>query len=285
MAFDRNLAAVNDKLLRGSEILQDAIRERLGRGGPVAVLEIGCGVGVALMELAWTFRHAGVSFAGINKKPGKPLASPADFRATARRIGLAPETDLDALRLPALFFEDATRMHFDDESFDVVYASSVLRFVPHKAEFLEEAARVLRPGGIGIIQAGGRGWDYPYGPASAAPALTPHPARWVLRHEHDLIPLEPYFALASGHGFTLEIINRPSCVIRMVKQRRGRLRLGLRRVPSLSRPMGELGYADSDGDRPKGGVRSVYDVGEAAYRELVDRGMLAGAVVKAGAGY
>jgi SAM-dependent methyltransferase len=274
VAYDRNLASINRKLLKGSEILQDSIRERLNADRSIAVLDIGCGLGAALLELAWTFRNSDVRFTGINKDAGEPLASREDFRTTARQIGLGPDNELDSFRLPELFFEDATHMHFEDESFDVVYASSVLRFVPQKAEFLENVARVLRPGGVALIRIGSKGWDYPQGPVSGSAELTPFTARWVLRHEGELIPLEAYLKLASGSDFELELINRPNCVIRVVKHRRASLALGLRYVPTLSLPMRQLGYGDEDRGLAKGGVRSVYDVPDAQYRLLVERGLI-----------
>jgi len=276
VAYDRNLASINRKLLKGSEILQDAIRERLAGGKSIAVLDIGCGTGVALLELAWMFRNEGVRFVGINKDAGEPLASRADFGHTARQIGLASENELARLELPELYFEDAARMHFEDNSFDLVYASSVLRFVPDKARLLEEVARVLKPGGVALIRVGSKGWEYPYGPASNVPELTTFASRWVLKHENELIPLEAFLKLTSGDSFDLVVINHPQCVIRITKHLKARLDLKLRYVPELSVPMTQLGYGDEERGLSKGGVRSVYDVTPAQYRWLTERGLLNG---------
>jgi SAM-dependent methyltransferase len=274
VAYDRNLASINRKLLKGSEVLQDSIRERLGRTAPVSVLDIGCGVGVALMELAWMFRDEPVRFVGINKERGEPIASREDFLQTARQIDLASDDELAGLRLPELFFEDAAEMHFEDESFDVVYASSVLRFVPEKARFLEEVARVLKPGGVAIIRVGSKGWDYPFAPTTGTPELTSYGSRWVLKHRNELIPLEAFLALASTGGVRLELVNRPHCVVRLVKLRRGPLTLGLRYLPELSGAMSELGYGDEDRGLAKGGIRSVYEVSDCDYRSLLETGLL-----------
>jgi SAM-dependent methyltransferase len=274
VAYDRNLASINRKLLKGSEILQETIREQLAQKTSIAVLDIGTGVGMALMELAWMFRQDDVRFTGINKDPGEPLASRQDYLVAARQIALASDAELAGMRLPDLFFEDATHMHFEDESFDVVYASSVLRFVPDKARLLEDVARVLRPGGVALIRVGSKGWDYPYGPVSDAPELTPYGSRWVLKHGNELIPLEAYLSLLSGKDFDLELVNKPHCVIRVTKHRRASLAFGLNHVPELSLQMTQLGYGDEDRGLSKGGVRSVYDVPEGQYRALVDRGLL-----------
>jgi SAM-dependent methyltransferase len=274
VAYDRNLASINRKLLKGSEILQETIRERLARKGSLAVLDIGTGVGMALMELAWMFRHEDVRFTGINKDPGEPLASRKDYLVGARQIALAPDAELAGLRLPELYFEDATHMHFEDESFDVVYASSVLRFVPDKARLLEDVARVLRPGGVALIRVGSKGWDYPFGPVSDGPALTSYGSRWVLKHESELIPLEAYLKLISGKDFDLELVNKPHCVIRITKHRHAALTFGLQHIPELSVQMTQLGYGDEERGLSKGGVRSVYEVPGAQYRALVDRRLL-----------
>ena len=227
------------------------------------------------MELAWMFRNDNVRFVGINKDPGEPLASAEDFRVTARQIGLAPDAELSQFRLPSLFFEDATQMHFEDESFDVVYASSVLRFVPDKAKFLEDVVRVLRPGGLAIIRVGSKGWDYPFGETSGGDQLTPYASRWVLKHGNKLIPLESYLKVVSGHGVELELINHPQCVIRVIKQHRTAFTLGLQHVPALSLPMTRLGYGDDDRGLSKGGMRSVYEVPASQYQVLVARALLA----------
>jgi SAM-dependent methyltransferase len=220
------------------------------------------------------FRDQPVRFAGINKERGEPIESREDFRQTARQAALAGEEDLARVTLPELFFEDATEMHFGDESFDIVYASSVLRFVPEKAGFVEEVARVLKPGGVAIIRVGSKGWDYPYGPTTGTPELTAYGSRWVLKHKDELIPLDAFLALASNNGFRLEVINRPQCVLRIVKQRRARLALGLRFLPDLSGAMTELGYGDEDRGLAKGGIRSVYEVSDSDYRSLVENGLL-----------
>jgi ubiquinone/menaquinone biosynthesis C-methylase UbiE len=274
VAYDRNLASINRKLLKNSEILQTSIQERLGGDRTTAVLDIGCGVGVALLELAWMFRVENARFVGINKECGEPLASREDLRDTARRIGLAPDDAIERFQLPELFFGDATHMPFDDESFDVIYASSVLRFVPYKAEFLEDVVRVLRPGGVALLRVGGKGWDYPFGPALDSPRLTPFAARWVLKHRDELIPLETYLELVSGGDVTFELINRPNCIVRVTKHRRCAPALGLRYLASLSLPMLQLGYGDDDRGLAKSGVRSVYEVTDVAYRMLLERGRL-----------
>jgi GT2 family glycosyltransferase/SAM-dependent methyltransferase len=49
---------------------------------------------------------------------------------------------------------DATRLMFRDGSFDLVYSIATFEHLPHPTQTLEEIVRVLRPGGIGYVQAG-----------------------------------------------------------------------------------------------------------------------------------
>jgi ubiquinone/menaquinone biosynthesis C-methylase UbiE len=48
--------------------------------------------------------------------------------------------------VPVLDFYDASTLNFDDESMDFVYSAVTIRFMKKKIEFIEEVARVLRPG-------------------------------------------------------------------------------------------------------------------------------------------
>jgi SAM-dependent methyltransferase len=272
--YNRNLASIQHKLLRESTILEDAIRQRLAAGRPLSVLEIGCGQGIALMELALRFRHAPVTFHAINKDYGEPLAGPEDLVRGALRLGLAAAGDLQTLTVPQLAFYDATQLRFADDALDVIYASSVVRYIPRKIEFIEEVCRALKPGGIALLRLSSGGWDYPYGLAVDDDTLTPHPSRLVLRHRQELIPLEAYFALVSRDGYRFDFINSPACVLRIEKLRAATPALGLRFNSALSGPMQRLSYIDKRLGLPKGGSRSVYDVREEHHRELHTRGLL-----------
>ena len=270
MAKTRSLESINKKLFKGSSSLQATIRNLLETRRPVSVLEIGCGAGRALMELASEFRHDPVAFSAINKECGNPLSSSADLRRVAKEYGVAWDDGGTAWPLPELFFHDATTLHFADDSVDLIYMSSLARFIPRKAELIEEICRVLSPGGTALIQISRSGWDYPPTPARADLLLTPHPSRFVLRYGRDLIPLPTYLRRFAERGFDFDFVSAPACVIQITKRRAGRLALGLNYDHELSVPMAQLSYGHDDVREVRGGFRSVYRISEAGYREMVD---------------
>lgn len=53
---------------------------------------------------------------------------------------------------------DGQRIPFPDESFDVVFSSSVLEHIPHVVEFQQEIQRVLEPDGIAVHVVPNSGW-------------------------------------------------------------------------------------------------------------------------------
>ncbi|HSK66728.1 MAG TPA: class I SAM-dependent methyltransferase [Anaerolineales bacterium] len=97
------------------------------------LLEIGCGAGVDLVR----FARAGAIVTGV------------DLSKTA--IDLArqniSQNGLDA----SLQIMNGEALHFDDDSFDVVYAHGVLQYTADTAKMVSEIHRVLRPGGEAIL--------------------------------------------------------------------------------------------------------------------------------------
>jgi hypothetical protein len=123
---------------------------------------------------------------------------------------------------------------------------------------------------------GASGWDYPHGLAQQGALLTPLPARFVLKHGEELVPLEAYLRLFSEEGFEFEFINRPACVLRIRKRAPGKLSLRLRFDPALSLRMIDLPFRlkDDSGRFAPSGARSVYSVRDEDYAVLRERGWL-----------
>jgi len=90
------------------------------------VLEVGCGTGSDLLQ----FAKNGSDAWGID-------ITPAHIRLAQERVG----------RLGRVCFGDASRIPFEDGSFDFVYSMGVLHHIDRVEEVVKEILRVLRPGG------------------------------------------------------------------------------------------------------------------------------------------
>jgi ubiquinone/menaquinone biosynthesis C-methylase UbiE len=114
--------------------------ERLHWHGDERVLDVGCGPGDLLREMARrksTARHQG----------GWDMLVGLDFSA-----GMTAQAQLQAAGLPLHFFVgDAQTLPFPDATFDVVMARHMLYHVPDIDQAVAEAARVLRRGGQFLV--------------------------------------------------------------------------------------------------------------------------------------
>jgi SAM-dependent methyltransferase len=100
------------------------------------VLEVGCGIGVGVANLA---REHGCRVVGVDR-------SERMIDWARRRVREHGVDDRVELRVAS-----ATALPFEDGRFDVAYAESVLAFVDDPALAIRELVRVTRPGGyVGI---------------------------------------------------------------------------------------------------------------------------------------
>jgi ubiquinone/menaquinone biosynthesis C-methylase UbiE len=97
------------------------------------VLEVGCGVGLDSLRMA----AQGLRVTAVDLTVVGPAT--ALQRATAR--------GLDAVYANA----DAERLPFPDTTFDYVYSFGVMHHAPDTQKCIDEALRVLRPGGQALI--------------------------------------------------------------------------------------------------------------------------------------
>jgi ubiquinone/menaquinone biosynthesis C-methylase UbiE len=107
-----------------------------------AVLDVGTGPGVLLVELAR--RRPDLRLTGVD-------LSPDMIAAAARNLG-------DRAEVRAA---DVTDLPFEDGSFDLIVSSLSLHHWDHPAQAVPELARVLRPGGRVLI------YDFPMAPFDA----------------------------------------------------------------------------------------------------------------------
>jgi SAM-dependent methyltransferase len=163
-------------------------QHRDGSGGPVRVLDFGCGRGA--VEL-YDFRSSGVRVCGADVDP-VVLVNPMLDEAKVIKDG---------------------RLGWPDGTFDVICSSHVLEHVPDPARTLSELHRVLKPGGHVVAVTPN---------ARALPALvarvTPSSFhRWVNakrgRRTVDTFPtlyrlntVRQVTEAASGSGFTVEML-------------------------------------------------------------------------------
>jgi len=140
LAFDRAAEYYDETRAIDEAALADTIdllEAELGGRGPV--LEIGVGTGI----VALPFAARGVPLAGLD------LSLPMMRKLVEKAGGRAP--------LP-LVRGDATRMPFREDAFGGAYARWVLHVIPAWRDAVGELCRVVRPGGLVLVEpAGSRG--------------------------------------------------------------------------------------------------------------------------------
>ncbi|MDX1503674.1 MAG: methyltransferase domain-containing protein [Thermoanaerobaculia bacterium] len=139
--YDR-ISGVYDALADGSEHEARELGLRLlAPSGSERVLEIGCGTGVALVEIAGRLADGG-KVLGIDVSPGM-------LRVAGQRIRDAGLETRVELRLA-----DAKELPCESGSMDAAFASFTLELFPREeiSVVLAELLRVLRPGGrLGVV--------------------------------------------------------------------------------------------------------------------------------------
>ena len=114
------------------------LAQRVAARAPARVLETAAGTGVVTRALARTL-DASAAIVATDLNP--PMLERAAAVGTARPVQWQPA--------------DATRLPFDDASFDVVVCQFGVMFFPDKARAFAEARRVLRRGGTLLFNV----WD------------------------------------------------------------------------------------------------------------------------------
>ena len=273
MAKNRSLQEAQRKLSQRKPVLENRIDRLLGERERLDILEVAFGEGRTLLELAAKYRHNTAKFYGVERNPRPKMNKKEDLREVAKKYHILPENQLVDFELPEVFFYDACKLHFADESMDVIYSVVAIRFFDRKAEFLEEVSRVLKPGGTAFLHIGEANWEYPYSRTCDDWLLTPTRNRFVLKYRDELIPLPTYLRLFSNKQFAFQFINYPRCVLRMKKKAPGKLDLQLTFDEKHSDWLRNFPYSRITGES-QGGYRSVYELHPDRYNELFQRGFL-----------
>ena len=160
-----------------------AVLEALTMARGQAVLELGCGGGHLLRNLAQAVGDRGRA-AGLDVSADQ-LAAAKEQCAELSNVELAEGS--------------AAALGFEDAAFDAVTAIHVLEYIPEVAPVLAEARRVLKPGGkVAFVSVLWDHWRY----HGAEPELNErvHQA-WRAHCPHQMLPLElPGLLTAAGFG-------------------------------------------------------------------------------------
>ncbi len=108
----------------------ELVREELGNVAGLRILEVACGRGGFVRELARSGAHV----------------TGCDFSLTALRVGQAKLRAQGNGTSAALIQGDAQALPFADESFDVIVSCETIEHVPDVRKALREMWRIARPG-------------------------------------------------------------------------------------------------------------------------------------------
>jgi len=132
--FNARDAAVYERSMgRWSRRLAPGFAAFAGIGDAPLVLDVGCGTGSLVFELA--------------DNPAHRLLAGIDASEIYVAAAQAQQAQVRDARIQ-LQHGDACAMPYADDSFDAALSQLVLQFVPHPAEAVAEMRRVVRQGGI-----------------------------------------------------------------------------------------------------------------------------------------
>ncbi|CAI2349150.1 unnamed protein product [Caenorhabditis sp. 36 PRJEB53466] len=123
------------KLEEALKSLHQHIGEKLGLSEDVHCLDIGCGIGGVMLDIA----DSGAKLTGVTIAPNEADIGNEKFA----NLGLS-----DRLNIVAA---DCHKMPFEDAKFDVAYAIYSLKYIPSLEKVMKEIQRVLKPGGKFIV--------------------------------------------------------------------------------------------------------------------------------------
>ncbi|HVE49298.1 MAG TPA: class I SAM-dependent methyltransferase [Casimicrobiaceae bacterium] len=145
LAFRGRGLADLDRLIGG---VGDTIDALSTTRNPVRILELGCGYGTALLELAARYGDR-VTLTGVNRNRHDGNPEILIRNAVVHGLWSANET---ARKLPSLHYADVARgLPFADAAFDLVYSQVAWMYFGDKLAVLRHVMRVLAPDGIAKI--------------------------------------------------------------------------------------------------------------------------------------
>ena len=254
--FSRRRGLKSLKKVFGPEAVLAAIESALSSGGSEArLLEIGCGEGRVMLELAQAF--PALEIHGINKRPWPAMTGSDSLREAAVHYGILEQHEMDSLRWPEVHFQNAEQLQFADAFFDVIVSQVAVPHMHRKNLVLEEAWRVLKPGGRALLEVDAWNPKMPRSHQCATP-------RFVVQEQGRLTSLHDIVQEQAEQGFAIRMQSTGKSIRRisvlMEKNRPEPLRLGLILDSAASiglaslRPQNAVHSAQS----PFWGFKSVY---------------------------
>jgi ubiquinone/menaquinone biosynthesis C-methylase UbiE len=142
-SFDNTLNTEVYALLRKAAFAYVDVKELRGK----RLLDVACGSGHETADI-WLWLKGDVQITAIDPVSGLLDLAKKHFAETVAentRRGVAPLTDANR---PSFQRMSAMELGFPDESFDVVFHSLLLHWIPDPEWAIQEMVRVLKPGGI-----------------------------------------------------------------------------------------------------------------------------------------
>ncbi len=171
-------------------VIDAATRDANRGASPVRVLEIGFGQGRVLLELQARFPDAEIH--GVNRWPSMLVTGSESLRKVAAHAGLPLPPP--GRPFPHLHFFDAADMRFEDGTFDAIVSQVAIPYVDRKDDLLRETWRILRKGGVALLNV-----DVRHDPVPDFMRIeTP---RFVIWRDGAIVPLSAVAADLTARGF------------------------------------------------------------------------------------
>jgi len=226
----------------GEKEVEKAIEKAISQYGQknVRVLEIGCGEGRVLMQLRKLYPK--IELHGINKKPWKAMKGTKSLKKTATFYKIFSKKELlsQGVKLPKIYFYDATKLRFKKNYFDVIISQVAIQYFERKDQVIEEAWRVLKTGGVAYLGIDSRRNEAPDFLRNETPRFIIYENdnnKTIRSKQNKIISLKKYAGALRKKGFDIlyssydeaeeNIIKTRACLT-MHKNRTGKLDLGIK---------------------------------------------------------
>ena len=142
-SFDQSLSMKVYAALRNAAFAFIDERELFGK----RLLEVGCGSGYETADI-WLRLKGDIQITAIDPVPGLLNLAAEQFSEIVSKSDHRGVPPLTGANRPSFHLMSAMDIAFPDQSFDAVYHSLLLHWVPDPRHAIQEMVRVLKPGGL-----------------------------------------------------------------------------------------------------------------------------------------